>query len=146
MKLEKMTDGSTKRMNDRAHHGGARARAGRKKGTRSGRAIFEAKSLRERFPIFPLEFMLMVLNDVDEPAAFRADMAKAAAPYIHPRLAAVEVTGKDRGPEPSLDLSKLSDEELSILERIVAKAQKTVTIDNDEVVPQIEYDDSGFRQ
>ena len=77
---------------------------------RSGRAIFEAKSLRERFPIFSLEFMLAILNDVDEPAAFREEMAKAAAPFIHPKLAAVEVSDKDHRPRHRLDLTKLSDD------------------------------------
>lgn len=51
-----------------------------------------------------------------------------------PRLAAVEVTGKDRGPiQHSIDVTKLSDEELLIFERIIAKAQvPSVEIDHDE--------------
>lgn len=53
----------------------------------------------------PLEFMLKImrteppegLQQRDELAvqAMRFEAAKAAAPYIHPRLAAVEHTGKD---------------------------------------------------
>jgi hypothetical protein len=142
-----MTDASARRKNSSTTHGGARVGAGRKKGTRSGLAIFQAKSLRERFPVFPLEHMLNVINDPTASHERKDNMARAAAAYVHPRLAAVEITGKEGGPtQESLDLSKLSDDELAILERIVLKAQKTVTIDNDEVVPQIEYDDSGFRQ
>jgi len=32
----------------------------------------------------PLEYMLRVMHDENEPLARRDDMAKAAAPYIHP--------------------------------------------------------------
>lgn len=38
----------------------------------------------------PLEYMLNVLRDVQQPAERRDDMAKAAAPYIHPKLNAVQ--------------------------------------------------------
>jgi hypothetical protein len=33
----------------------------------------------------PLEFMLSLMEDEDQPLAFRADMAKSSAPYIHAR-------------------------------------------------------------
>jgi hypothetical protein len=42
--------------------------------------------------------MLAVMRDETAPADRRDDMAKAAAPYVHPKLAAVEHTGKDGGP------------------------------------------------
>lgn len=41
--------------------------------------------------------MLNVMRDVTADFERRDDMAKAAAPYIHPRLQAVEHTGKDGG-------------------------------------------------
>src|SRR6266576_6848200 len=40
----------------------------------------------------PLEFMLAGMRDVNQPMQFRAEMAKAAAPYVHPKLAATAVT------------------------------------------------------
>ena len=53
----------------------------------------------------PLEYMLEVMRapapDVDDARILQShvamcfEAAKAAAPYIHPRLAAVEHTGKD---------------------------------------------------
>lgn len=106
-----------------------------------------AKSLRERFPIFPLEYMLTVLNDVDKPAAFRADMARAAAPYIHPRLVAVEISEKNKPQtKQSIDVTKLTDDELAFLERLIMKSQTTTVIDNDpQDAPMIEYDDRGYR-
>jgi hypothetical protein len=33
------------------------------------------------------------MRDVTKPESFRAEMAKAAAPYIHPRLSSAEVVG-----------------------------------------------------
>ncbi len=38
----------------------------------------------------PLEFMLSILRDENKDEALRADMAKAAAPYVHPRLTSIE--------------------------------------------------------
>jgi len=74
--------------------GGARPGAGRKVGevTRKTRAIAEGAVANG---ITPLEYMLQRLRDDQESAEVRRDMAKAAAPYIHPRLASVEanITG-----------------------------------------------------
>ncbi len=38
----------------------------------------------------PLDYMLGVLRDTAQPAARRDDMAKAAAPYSHPRLSQID--------------------------------------------------------
>lgn len=38
----------------------------------------------------PLEYMLTTMRDETKLLALRLDMAKAAAPYVHPRLSAVE--------------------------------------------------------
>lgn len=46
----------------------------------------------------PLEYMLSVMRDLNADTAMRNDMAKAAAPYIHPRLANVEHKGEGGGP------------------------------------------------
>lgn len=40
-----------------------------------------------------MDFMLGVLRDESQPFERRQDMAKAAAPYVHPRLATVEQKG-----------------------------------------------------
>lgn len=46
----------------------------------------------------PLDYMLSVMRDTKADVARRDDMAKASAPYVHPKLAAVEHTGADGGP------------------------------------------------
>jgi hypothetical protein len=77
--------------------GGKREGAGRKPGslTRRNQDIAE-KVLAEGES--PLEFMLRTMRDENAPIANRLDMAKSAAPYVHPRLASTEHTGKDGGP------------------------------------------------
>lgn len=52
-----------------------------------------ARKLALASGISPLDFMLHVLRDNDQPQEMRMDAAKAAAPYVHARLAAVEHSG-----------------------------------------------------
>ena len=53
--------------------------------------------------------------------------AKAAAPYLHPRLATTEISDDDEYPEHySMDLTKLTDEELIAFERMLIKAHRRV--------------------
>ena len=81
--------------------GGRRAGAGRKKGSLAAtksRAI--ANEAIVRGVKLPLEYMLAVLGDENAPQARRDLMAIQAAPYCHPRLAAVStstVNGRDGG-------------------------------------------------
>lgn len=48
--------------------------------------------------LMPLDYMLEVLRDEAMEPAARMDAAKAAAPYVHAKLASVEHSGKDGGP------------------------------------------------
>lgn len=70
-------------------HGGARSGAGRKVGHATAKTREVADKAAES-GITPLEFMLQIMRDEDAERAERLDMAKAAAPYIHPRLSSVE--------------------------------------------------------
>jgi hypothetical protein len=83
--------------------GGSRKGAGRKPGsaTKKTRLIAE-KAMADG--VTPLEYMLSVMradSAHEDPKvqiareAMRFEAAKAAAPYIHPRLAAVEHSGPD---------------------------------------------------
>jgi hypothetical protein len=72
-------------------HGGSRPGAGRKVGS----ATKKTRELADKViasGLTPLEFMLSVMRDEGAERAERLDMAKAAAPYIHPRLSNVEAT------------------------------------------------------
>lgn len=72
-------------------------RGGRKKGTKNKKNA-ETVAKIEASGLTPLEFMLDVLRDGAAETAVRFEAAKAAAPYVHPRLAAVEHTGQGGGP------------------------------------------------
>lgn len=89
--------------NSNAGRGGPRKGAGRPKGsaTRRTREIADRAAAEG---ITPLEYMLQVMRDESEHEdprvqialnAMRFEAAKAAAPYMHPRLAAVEHSGPD---------------------------------------------------
>lgn len=100
--------------------GGQRIGAGRKPGaaTKRTREIAD-RAMAEG--ITPLEFMLKIMRQ--EPAEtddlklkfaqrdLQFEAAKAAAPYIHPRLAAVEVSGADGAPliPPIINLIRESE-------------------------------------
>lgn len=81
--------------------GGARIGSGRPKGrkdvTSRMTAARKMAALASSDGVAPLEYMLGVLRDPTAPVARRDDMAKAAAPYMHAKLASVEHTGKDGG-------------------------------------------------
>lgn len=80
-------------------HGGVRPGAGRPKGRRS-RKTEELLATVVGDGLTPLSYLLEVMRDDSKEEATRLDAAKSAAPYVHPRLAAVDNThtGKDGGP------------------------------------------------
>ena len=57
--------------------------------------------------------MIRVMRDESAPVERRDEMAKAAAPYVHPRLAAIEYAGTISGNPPDL----MTDEELMAIIR-----------------------------
>jgi hypothetical protein len=75
--------------------GGARPGSGRKVGS-VNKLTKEAKESAAE-GLTPLDFMLKVLRNEDLDGAARMDAAKAAAPYVHAKLANVEVGGKGGG-------------------------------------------------
>lgn len=76
-------------------HGGARPGSGRKPGsaTKRTREIAD-KAMQDG--VTPLEYMLSVMRDVSADEAKRLDAAKAAAPYVHPRLTTIEAVVDDK--------------------------------------------------
>jgi len=92
--------------------GGRRSNAGRKKGVPNKMTAATRDKILASGDLTPLEFLLREMR-APEPAQLpgetsvmysvryrlwseqQFEAAKAAAPYVHPRLAAVEQTGKD---------------------------------------------------
>jgi hypothetical protein len=76
--------------------------------------------------ITPLDYLLGIIRDKDQDGRSRLDAAKAAAPYCHARLSAIELSGPNGSAvqvqaTQKLDISDLDDEELDILERALRK-------------------------
>jgi len=74
-----------------------RKTGGRQKGT-PNRATAARVAEIAASGLTPLDYMLRVMRDDEAPKKRRDDMAKAAAPYVHPRLAALGHSGKDWAP------------------------------------------------
>ena len=51
----------------------------------------------------PLEYMLSVMRNTNEDPDVRLDAAKASAPYVHAKLASIEVNANITQHEASLD-------------------------------------------
>jgi hypothetical protein len=92
---------------------------GRTKGVpnKTTRARAEAAALAG---ITPLEHMLSVLRDPNAQPARKDEMARAAAPYVHPRIAPVQ-SEPARPAFAQEDLSCLTDQELEIMSQIHTK-------------------------
>lgn len=70
-------------------HGGARPGAGRKKGG-VNRVTQEAIAKAEAGGEMPLDYLLRIMRDMEADEAKRIDCAKAAAPYLHHKLNAID--------------------------------------------------------
>ena len=78
---------------------------GRQKGTpnrATAARVEEIKATGET----PADYMLRVMRDPSVDHDRRDKMAVAAAPYVHPKLAAIEHTGKDGGPIETVELTE----------------------------------------
>ena len=62
---------------------------GRKKGTPNNGTAAKAAAIAAS-GLTPLDYLLSVLRDEDADPADRLDAAAKAAPYVHPRLAAIQ--------------------------------------------------------
>jgi len=72
--------------------GGARQGAGRKVGV-PNKVTAERQAQIEASGLTPLDYMLSILRDETASTEDRFEAAKAAAPYVHPKLAAIEHSG-----------------------------------------------------
>lgn len=78
-------------------HGGSRHGAGRKPGAAT-KLNEQARKQAAEGGLMPLDYMLSILRDENMAPDARMDAAKAAAPYVHAKLASVEHKGEDGGP------------------------------------------------
>jgi hypothetical protein len=89
---------------------------GRQKGSRNYIGAGKAAEVA-RTGITPLDYLLKVMRNPREEKFIRLDAAKAAAPYVHPKLAAIDhtVQGQSviviKGGLPDEDESGSTDQE-----------------------------------
>lgn len=72
-------------------------RGGRQKGIPNKKTQEKIAAI-ENSGLTPLDFLLQVMRNPERDMDMRVDAGKAAAPYVHPKLANIELTGKDKGP------------------------------------------------
>lgn len=72
--------------------GGSRPGAGRPPGS-VNRLAKDAHERAAAGGILPLDYLLLVMRDENEDSAKRLDAAKAAAPYVHPKLQPIDGEG-----------------------------------------------------
>lgn len=89
---------------------------GRRKGTPNKATARREKEIAKGGDT-PLEYMLKVMRNPKAAETRRDDMAKAAAPYVHPKLASMQHTGRDGG-AIKVDLKSLNSDELEKLEAL----------------------------
>ena len=66
---------------------------GRQRGTRNKASIEKEQKIAES-GLTPLDYMLGILRDTKATYDMRIEAAKSAAPYVHPKLAALTVAGQ----------------------------------------------------
>ena len=85
--------------------GGRRSRAGRPKGA-PNKATAARRAAISASGEVPLDYMIRIMRDKSAPVERRDEMAKAAAPYVHPKLAAIEMDWREKS------VSEMTDAEL----------------------------------
>src|SRR5215510_6783658 len=98
---------------------------GRQKGTPNKATVKKAAVIAaiEASGLTPLDFLVAVMRNTEAPAHERMDAAKAAAPYMHAKLAAMTVSGPNGGPIETLNTTVSNRDRAKALLAVVAKAK-----------------------
>ena len=98
--------------------GGNRTGAGRPKGSKQIRSSAHMiRAAKASGKLMPLDYMLDVMNDSQQGLKERLSAAIAAAPFVHPRLASVQVNGEIKDP------SKLNADLMAALKSLAEMAR-----------------------
>jgi hypothetical protein len=84
-----------------------RKTGGRQKGARN-RATEEARAAAAATGVLPLDYMLGIMRDPTADHKRRDAMAMAAAPYLHPRLTAIDAKLSPANAEQSSERTSLT--------------------------------------
>jgi hypothetical protein len=103
-------------------------RGGRQKGTPNRASAAKADEIAAS-GMTPLDYLISVMRVETATPPERLEAAAKAAPYVHPRLSAIEYTGPAE-PEEDPDLSELDPEERDQLRKMYERRMKRDTDDN----------------
>ena len=96
-------------------------RGGRKPGSPNKATVARQQAVANS-GLTPLEYMLQVMRDEGAPQPLRLDAAHKAAPFVHPKLASVEVNAKGEALSASISLDGLTPQEVArIYQEMVAR-------------------------
>ena len=99
--------------------GGKREGAGRRKGSRNKRTG-ELQARIRASGIDPLAFLIALMRNGKAPLEMRFEAARSAAPYVHPKLSAIE-HGADGG-AVQVEVKQVSDIEAArLIGRLLTK-------------------------
>ena len=96
-------------------------RGGRQRGTPNRATAAKAAEIAAS-GMTPLDYMISVMRDETATRPERLEAAAKAAPYVHPRLSAIEYTAPAE-PEEDVDLSELNAEERGLLRRLLESVE-----------------------
>ena len=96
-------------------------RGGRQRGTPNRATAAKAAEIAAS-GMTPLDYMISVMRDETATRPERLEAAAKAAPYVHPRLSAIEYTAPAE-PEEDVDLSELNAEERELLRRLLESVE-----------------------
>lgn len=99
-----------------------RKTGGRKKGVRNKATAKKAQEIAAS-GLTPLDYMLKVMRDPRAGRFRRDDMARAAAPYVHPRLAALTNAKGDGPGELNVNLTVTDADRIRALSALIAKTK-----------------------
>lgn len=102
-------------------NGGKRAGAGRPKGARNKASVAREAEIAESGKT-PLEFLLDIMRDESADMEIRMSAAKAAAPFVHPRLANQTLVADIEVTQPEMSDFELARRLSFLLETRAAKA------------------------
>lgn len=109
-------------------HGGPRPGAGRRKGSTNAKTAIERAATKEKLEALkaagplPLDILLGIMRSSTDQSVI-IDCAKAAAPYVHPKLNSIEHKGDPDNPIETVTTIELTSPEVDdSTHRATAKA------------------------
>jgi hypothetical protein len=84
---------------------------GRPKGAKNRKTVEQSEAVAKS-GVTPLQYMLRVMRNGKAEATRRDDMAKAAAPYVHPKLGQVDIAHGTKDGKPFEIVVHSADEKL----------------------------------